>query len=564
MSTLVGGAAPQLPIPRAPEVKAFLYENAIMGETRRFRQLDRYESFYACRQYSHQQYDWWGYPADNMETISPEIQVPLGFTQPAMGLSVRERRPTAPYNLAKAITDRFTGLLFSDTRRPWVAIEGDPESEDFVGAAIEQMRFWPKMREARSMGGAIGSVLMTVHVRFGRFSLEIHNPKHVQMVWKDRRTLTPLAALIIYRTYREEDIIDERTGAIKGTKLVEYLYRRIITEDDDTVYVPVKLEPGAQLDWIVESEAQHGLGFFPGVWIQNLPVLESEDGDPDCHGSWQNFDTIDRLLSQMNKAALLNLDPTLKLKLDPKEVAAMGGVRKGSDNALYVGSQGDAGYVEITGSGIDAGMKIYGQIKQNTLDVCRCVLVDPKDISGAAQSAKAIEYIYAPMLEKADDLRAQYGDLGVLPLVKIIERIARALLDTAVELPDGTKGRIGFDLPPRQLPDGTMVPRILGKGGYISIKWGPYFAPTEMDKQLAVGNIVAALTGGLIDQETAVRQAAPLFGIKDPTATLAKVRDEQSAQLLKAMAGLDGGLSPDDNTGVEEEQDPAAGEGGKP
>lgn len=543
MSTLVGGPAPQRPIPRAPEVKAYLYQNAVIGETRRFRQLDRYEAHYSCRAYAHQEYDWWGMTADQMETVSPEIQVPFGFTQPALALSVRQKRPTAPYNLPKAIVDRFTGLLFSDARRPDVTVEGDQDTEDFLLAALEQMRFWPKMREARTIGGAIGSTLVTAHLRDGRFSLDVHNPKNVQVVWKDRRTLQPLAALILYRYDQEEDDIDEKTGEVKGVKIVEYLYRRIITEDDDTVFVPVKLEPGAEMDWVVESTSEHNLGFFPGVWIQNLPVIEVEDGNPDCHGAWHGFDTIDRLLSQMNKAALLNLDPTLKIAVDPKVIDAQGGLRKGSENALMVGHGGDASYVEITGSGIDAGLKIYTVIKSNILDVTACVLVDPETISGAAQSAKAIEYIYAPMLVKADDLRAQYGDLGVLPLLRIIERIARDLSGRSVQLEDGTIGQLGFDLPLKRTADDKMVPRVLGAGGHIAITWGPYFAPTEADKNMAVTNLVAAQTGGLIDMETAIKQAAPLFGVRDAATMLKRVKEEQQELMERALTTAAAGVT---------------------
>lgn len=576
MSTLVGGAAPQMPIPRNEEVKAYFYQNAIIGETRRMRQIDRYESFYAGRQYAHQQYDWWGLSADQTETISSEVQVPLGFTQPAMALNVRQKRPTAPYNLAKAVVDRFTGLLFSDARRPDVSIEGDPDTEDFLKAVIEQSRLWPKLREARTVGGSTGSVLVTSHIRNGGFILEVHNPKHLMVVWKDRRTLTPKAVLKLYRYKVEEDVVDTRTGEFKGVREVDYLYRRIITDVDDTVFKDVKLEPGVQLAWDPESVVTHDLGFFPGVWIQNLPVPDSVDGAPDCHGAWQNFDTMDRLLAQMNKAVLLNLDPTLVVSVDPKIVDAQGGLRKGSDTALMVGLGGNANYLEITGSGIEAGMKVYSTLKQNTLDVVRCVLVDPSTISGAAQSAKAIEYIYAPMLEKADDLRSQYGDLGVVPLMRLIEAMARKYDGQSMALPpdpltnEERVGRFTFALPPKTVvtEDGTRVvqARKLGPGGYIRLKWGPYFSPTETDKQTAIANLIAAKGGGLLDSGTAVAQGAPVFGVQDAVALLKRINDEKEQEQERMMAGYPGfaGEPPMEQVDQQEvEPSPPAGEGGR-
>jgi hypothetical protein len=554
----------------ADQVKQYLKETAVMGETRRFRQLDRYEAHYSCRQYSHLQHDWWGQSADTAETISPDIQVPLGFHQPIYDLVVRQKRPTAPYNLCKAVVNRFTGLLFSDARKPSVVVEGDADTEDFLEGVMQQCRFWAKMREARSLGGANGAVLVTVHVRDGKFSLEVHNPKHCQVVWRDRRSLTPMAVLKCYRYLVEEAICDDRTGERNGTKIVEYLYRRIITEQDDTVYKAVKLDGQNSVEWEVESEIRHSLEFFPGTWIQNLPVIESEDGEPDCAGAWQSFDTIDRLISQMNKAVLLNLDPTLVLSVDPR-MQALAGIRKGSDNALTIGQGDSAKYLEITGSGIDAGMKVYTILKQNILDVVRCVLVDPQTISGAAQSAKAIEYIYAPMLEKADDLRSQYGDLGVLPILHIIEKIARIYSNKTLQLPDGRVGRMTFDLPYRTVTvptaDGSSTTSVrekrqLGLGGYISLIWGPYFSPTEEDKQKAIGTIAAALGGGLLDQRSAIKQSSHVFGIHNDESVYEKVKAAQEDDVSMGDLG-DGSVGFGDGGYSDNGSGPPAGAGGK-
>lgn len=555
MSTTGPTANLQIRIPLAENIKQFFFENAVVGETRRFRQINRYEAHYNCLQYAHQPYDWWGLPADAAETVSPDVQVPIGWNQPALNLLARQKRPTCPYNLAKAIVDRFTGLLFSDSRKPDVEVEGDPDTDDFLHACMEQMRFWARWREARAIGGACGSVLVTLHLKAGRFVMQCHNSKHVQILWKDRRALEPLAALIIYRYPQEEFATDPKSGEVT-TRVVEYLYRRIITDQDDTVYKPVKLEPTANLAWQEESTAEHNLGVFPGVWIQNKPVIEQEDGDPDCQGAWQSFDTIDRLLSQMNKALLLNLDPTLVLNIDPKELLAMGGsVRKGSDNALYVGAQGDAKYLEMIASGVEAGHKLVDRLKQNALDVTRCVLADSEKLSGAAQSAKAMEYIYAPMLEQADEFRSQWGDCGVIPILRLAEKMARKF--HGVEVQQGDKTVVTeLDLPKRA--DGS--PRVLGPGGWIRLKWGAYFSPTETDKQMQVTTIISAKTSELIDSETAINQAAPIFGVQDASAMLDKIEKQKADEAAQMFDDLD---TPPPPT-KDKNETPPAGQGGKP
>jgi len=545
VSTLVGGPAPRAEIPRSPEVE-WLYQNAILGETRRFRQIDRFQAFYLCTAYNRHELDWDGLSADQMETISPEIMVPYGYTQPAQDVKVRAKRPTAPSNICKATVERFTGLLFGESRRPEVIVEGDPDTEDWLAAVMEQCRFWAKWREARNMGGACGSVLVTVGVRKSRFAMEIHNPKHCQVVWRDRRTFEPAAVLICYRYPVEEPVFDPKTREVIGTQLVEYLKRRIISENEDIVFKDAKLAPDeGPPPWIVESEVHHGLGFFPGVWIQNMPVIEEEDGDPDCQGAWQSIDTYDRMLAQMNKGALLNLDPTPVIKTDPKEVMALADVQKGSEHALYVGANGDAKYMEISGSGIEVGEKILGVLEQNISKVTRCVFLDPEKLSGAAQSGKAMEYIFAQMIEKADDLRAQYGDLGVVPVLVIIEKIARKLQGASVELPaaeDGTR-RIGvfkIELPPRR--DGK--PQKLGPGGYIRIKWGPYFSATENDKEITIRNAAAAKSAGLVDLETAVKGIAPIYEVRDVQGMMKKITAEQDEEMQRQLGPVEDAAPP--------------------
>jgi hypothetical protein len=548
-------------MPGAEDIKRYFHSNAVIGETSRFRQLDRYEAFYATNQYAHIPYDWWGQSADQMETVSASTQVPQGFTQPAVALNVRQKRPTAPYHLAKAVVDRFTGLVFGESRKPEVEVQGDPATDDFLKACMEQMRWWPKWREARTMGGATGGALVTWHLNNGSFQMLVHNPKHVQMLWQDRRNLVPLGALIMYSYPKEVLTRDQKTGEVVS-QVVDYLYRRIITTQDDTVYEEVPLVAGGKLEWVEQSKGVHGLGMFPGVWIQNKPVTECEDGEADCHGLWQTFDTIDRLISQMNKAVLLNLDPTLVVKIDPKVYAQQGGIRKGSDAALFVGEAGGANYIEITATGVEAGHKLIERLVKNCMDVSRCILLDPAAISGAAQSAKAIEYIYAPMLECADDLRAQWGDTGIIPGLRIVEAMARKFHGAKVDLPEGKKGILQINIPRGQ--NGQV--RKLGPGGWIVLKWGTYFTPSAQDEQVRVQTTTAALSGKLIDHATAVRQTAPIFGVKDADTMLVTIEEESKKEMDQMMGNSYGEL---DGTPVEEpptgeEPTPPAGEGGLP
>jgi hypothetical protein len=298
-------------------------------------------------------------------------------------------------------------------------------------------------------------------------------------------------------------------------------------------------------------EVEHGLGYFPGVWIQNTAEANDMDGDPDCEGAYQSIDTNDRLLAQCNYGALNNLDPTAVLAYDTKKIAATGAaggvVAKGSDNSLHVGETGRAEYMEMSGAGIEVSLKLSDKLEKNISDMTGAVFLDDKEMA-AAQSAKAIEFRMDPMLQVADDLRGQYG-AAVIGLMRLTERMARTFLGATIQLPDGRVGKFVFDLPPKTtqvVRGGKMLDVLsdhkLGPGGYITLKWGPYFAPTQDDNQKTISNAAASNAAGFVSKETAARPVAEIYGVQDVAGEVAKARQEGDEDAERALAGFQGGV----------------------
>jgi hypothetical protein len=455
------------------------------------------------------------------------------------------------------VVDRFTGLLFSEGRYPVVQVEDDPESTDFIQAIFDDSLFGGVLHTARTFGGRMGSSLVTYRLIDGRFTYEAHSPKTIQeVIWLDRSRFTPLGVLIQYLTVREVEVLN-RDGMPTGqVESVPYLCRRIIDEEFDLVFKPAPIKDPRelpQLELDPEQSWHHRLGYFPGVWIQNLPDQEEVDGISDCEGAFEMFDTVDRLYSQANFAILANMEPTLVLSRNELLDKIQAPVMTGSDQALNVGMGGSANYLEISGEGIRMGLDFAASLRQAALDRVQCVLVDPDKISGAAQSAKAIEYLYAPMLEKAGRLRAQYGQ-AIRDLVDGTLRTARNFLD-----PDKYEGNAKpfFKLPPRverrdadpKNPDADpniqLIRRQPGRGGVVSVKWGAFFSPTIQDVQISTASIALAKTSKLIDSDTAVRQAAPLFGQQDSDALLRRVREEEAKEQEKIQEMSGAGSSED-------------------
>jgi hypothetical protein len=585
--TVLGTDVPEPAAMGAGTVVKFLQDNASFGESQRFKDLDRREAHWRALQYEHQQYDWWGKPAELSDVISPEsVTVPGFVSVGAEGLSVRERRPMAPRHLVRATVNKYSGLLFSEARVPQVHAHGDEAGEAALRAVASSTGFWSAMRAARDLGGAMGSVCVTAHLRAGNFCWDVHNPKHVTVLWKDRRSWEPRGILLMYKYVEYEDILDPKTREVVSVEPVEYLFRRIVTDQVDTTFKPLRLDVaaagGVTWDPDMDLSATHGLGFFPGAWIQNHVDQQNMDGDADCEGAWQLADTIDRLTSQGVWGSLLNLDPTAVLKYDLAKVDAMGGVKKGSDNALHVGENGDAKYMEMEGTGIEAALKLTAKMEAAYTDLTGYVFLDPATLSGAAQSAKALEYLHQPMLDVADGLRTQYGRAAV-KLLDVVRRIGLAVQAAApIPMPDAPDGgrRVGvlsFNLPPRTVEqDGETTEELqrFGDSIHISLVWPKYFQPTPTDEQVEIGNANTARTGGLVQRRTAVKAVASIFGVEDIDSEVAAIEDEEEKQASMAMppmpgvetfdgAGEGAGAGPGGGAGSDPRA-PAAGAGGMP
>lgn len=152
-----------------------------LGMSPKQQELNRLYSFYAACQYDARRVDWDGKevldPVDH-ETIARAGYIPPGFYDAGGGmLPLKFRRPYAPYHLARAITERFTGLLFSERRHPKIRIEGDADTQDYANALIEASRLWPAMMLIRSLGGAMGSMVAGFKFIDGKPRIEPHDPR---------------------------------------------------------------------------------------------------------------------------------------------------------------------------------------------------------------------------------------------------------------------------------------------------------------------------------------------------------------------------------------------------
>lgn len=574
-----------------------------LGLSERQQSLNFLWGVYRCMQYATRKLDWNG--KENPDRVSTDViatqgYLPAGFVDKGgQSLPIKFRKPTAPYALVRMIVDRFTGLLFSEGQHPEVHVEGDPKTEDWLRAVVTVTRLWQHMISGRTYGGAMGSTAVGFQFVNGKPIVEVHDPRWCVPEFVEHGS-TVLRSIEKRYWYPKEEQ-DPTTGK---WEVKHYWYRRIINEQNDTLFEPALVEEGDEPDWQVARQVTHGLGFCPVVWIQNIPLQESEDGDPDCpEAVYENTETIDALIAQANKGILANCDPTLVINSE----AELGQISLGSDNTLKV-PKGDAKFLEITAAGIKAAQELVVELRKHCLEMAACVL-DAPEVAG--KTATEVERLHQTMLAKADILREQYGQRGVIPLLEMMYRAAQQLnqpkamptvpaqptpgaaqvgqlgaVQQAVDQLGGNPGGVTAPtpdaqqnqgvqaapqptivrqqviLPPKytKQPDGTMLreERELGEGGTITLRWPSYFQPNLQDVVQAVTAASTAMQGGILDDETAIGFVAPFFKAEDKQDLVQRVRANAAQQQADMMAQMAGGLPPDDGQ-LPQEPPPAGG-----
>ncbi|GAC1475618.1 MAG: hypothetical protein PVSMB8_00380 [Vulcanimicrobiaceae bacterium] len=523
----------------------------------RFQELDRRQSWFECTNHDWKGYDWDGRKISNASGASPRI--PMVNIEPApFYVPLRERRPAAPKRLARVIVNGYTNLVFGDGRFPKPKV-ADSKTQDWIETAIKVTRAPVQMIRARNLAGSMGTVGLSWAFYKGKPKIRVHNAKNLYVhSWEDRDELIPRHVTQVVQVFKEEPDPQRRNALIR--KL--YWLRRDWTTMADVVFPLVEVVAGQEPVWTdpdTRRSVVHNDGACHLVWVQNKPS-DDIDGVPDYDGLYEPLDVLDTLNSVVVRGAVINLDPTLVLLTDPERAKRMGGVKKGSDNALIMNPKNneDAKYLELAGSSLTVGLSIVDAERKSILEAARCVAPNPDEVAAQGVSSVAIKAMFAPMTGEADQLREQFQDA----LTRIFEPMcasARAKSTVVVYNDDGVAQivRQVVKMPPRveeeplEDEDGTptgekkikLVPRDPGEGGDIDWEWGPYFpkTPDDQSKELTALSTAQGGTAVLSDQ-TATEIGAAIYG-KDPTEEWArkqksvKAADDKAADMVSDAQG---------------------------
>jgi hypothetical protein len=530
----------------------------------RVRELQYRDSFFTATNHDHKLFDM------NGRMVRPgkmSNQPLLSGAVPSVYVPLDQRRPSTPYRLARKIVTSFSGMVFGYGRFPQFRSD-DPATQDWAQALSDALGLEINMLRARNLGGRCGTVGISWALFDGEPRLKVHKGYHCHVLeWEDEDRRIPSHVVELYQS---------KATAAKG-KEVWMWRRRDWTTVSDVVFKPAPVGKKTPDFWEIDQEAscQHDDKCCHFVWIENLPDDDEDgscDGAPDYAVAFEPLVSLDMLNSVNTQGGIKNLDPTLVLRMDEEDVGKAV-VQKGSDNALRTGKDGDAKYLELSGSSISAGISLVDTNRSQILEVTECVAPDPNTIAAAGTSSVALKMVYAPMLVKCSILRYQYGQAIVRILTQLTDYCRKLMPDPNATTPeeryvhvpmyDDDGNEVGeepvefaVNLPPKVesvpmigangQPNGEMttktVERTPGRGR-IWLEWGPYFTPTADDDQKEAQALsTAAGAQPVMSQQTAVELHANAHD-RDGQEEWARIQRE-AAQKTAAQAQANAGMFP--------------------
>lgn len=503
-------------------------------------------AWYTGSQYAGCRYDWQGARLDGPTSslakalVPQSTGIPPGFANMAPP-RMAERRPSAPHRLVARVVDRFTSLLFAEDAHPIIRVVGDEDTGHWLASFASTSRLWAKMQLARTIGGAQGAVAVGFRYIDGAPRVEPIDVRWGRPIWLDKE------ALIL----RALDIRYQVPATIRRNKRSQpetcyYWVRRLISDQAEIWYKPVwasecpalTLDDGTKVEagdgqeppWRLlideERSVRHDLGFCPVVWMQNLPHHESVYGRADCDGLYEQALDLDRLRAGISMACSANMDPTLVMENEDGVFPQQ--LRKGSGNGIGVRIPGKVSYLEISGAGIKLAMDHFKEARDSFFEEAECLESFTRS-GGPPQTAFEVGAKLGPQQSKVSMFREQYGQ-GVRRLLDLAMKAARILESRGEEV--RLEPRI---IKPEEEGESERVePVRLGpEGSYLDVTWPPISRPTSAEVQAAVTSAAAAVQGGVVDQKTATKFAAPFLGVDDLNALQARMEkkaEEQQAQ----------------------------------
>lgn len=509
----------------------------------RYRRLDGLEKWATGTQYKDRK-NWW------------DDSVPLW-----------ERAPCIVYPVVDVASKSNTDLCLGEGRFPSFEIahsgkksaksgkeatESDGENDPLDEALKHYhkvIRFPTVCREAMDTAQTCGTVVALHGARNGKPFMELIPAKWCEAKEGEDGELEELEIFYSYlETYKRSD----RRWAVRAM-----LYRRVIDRKSDTVYKPAEAQQdGVGIDWQVDAAKteKHNFAFVPAVWYafqKGCQPVNEVDGRAIHTWITDEIHQHDIARSQWHRGALLSEPQIWETGVIPgtsptgtgrkpliqstetggpitpdnppnggyqvHETGGTGEARKKGPGHVwqYESKDSKVGVLNYPGDALKAQQDNVSDLRLKIQESLAVVFLDPENIKFAATtSGKALKQIKQKQFDRCGQYREDFRDGFLEPNIRMQLRIL---------------AHFGEAL---SLPGAEAVKGLLAEQGeaeaLIETSYGDFTELDTEERAALVKLIAMAMEKNLITHEQAVKQVAPLFGIKDIDKLLEELEKERT------------------------------------
>ncbi len=419
-------------------------------------------------------------------------------------IPVRERKPSVRYNLCRLVVEDSVSMLFGSGRFPAIVCDDDP-TQEALADILDESAFSEAMVSAATVG-AIGSVAILMRVLGNRVFWTVMPTMTLTPEWDPKAPDTLMRLTERYQV-RGDVLAAQGYSIPTDQRAASFWFQRTWDDLAETWFLPILVSDADRGKLPVvddQNTVAHGLGFCPAVWIRNLPGGVAEDGVCTFEPAIETQIEIEYRLSQGGRALHYASDPLMMIR-DPAGDTT-GNILRSASNALMVGKDGDAKMLQIDGAATGAVLEFVHGLRELAIEAIHGNR-SSADKMAAAQSGRAMEMLHQPLINLVDNLRQSYG--------RAMLRLARMVVMA------GTKFALtAFDAPVAEM---TTAKR-------LTLRWGPYFAPTVHDQSTTTNTLATQFKSGLVSRESAVEKICHMEAIPDPIAEVARIKADIAAE----------------------------------
>lgn len=361
-------------------------------------------------------------------------------------ISLEDRRPSAQFKLCRWVARWTARKIFAGRHQPRL-VHTDKEAAVKIRKLANSSKLWRTMLET-AFCGAVGSVAVTFRVdRPSEGEPSVHfsiwRAKYCVPSFDEAGNLSALR--LQYQTTYGQLKQMGAPGIEPGKK---YWFVRDYLPDAEVTYNPVEVKDWNPVDgfhedgksfvpWEDESK-KHNLGFVPGHWFVNLAGGKAPDGACTFEDAIPNSIELDYNLSQLGRGSRYNSTPQLvvigelrnaQVVRGPMQYLHLEAEQKGEEGESQTG-RGDAKLLEMGGAGMDAALRLLEFLRNLALEQISASRKDPEKMRGPL-SGRAMEFLEEDCADLVSELRTQFGEFGMLPLLKKAIRALKMDVDEA-------------------------------------------------------------------------------------------------------------------------------------